>query len=80
MIKINIDKAKSVAHNIRRVAREEEFAPHDAIIMKQIPGNSLEEAEAARQAIRVKYEALQTDMDAAETPEELKKLLPITHK
>jgi hypothetical protein len=34
------------------------------------------EAEAARQAIREKYEELQTQMNSAETVEELKALLP----
>jgi hypothetical protein len=32
--------------------------------------------EATRQAIRAKYAALQTQMDAAQTPEQLKSLMP----
>jgi len=76
MIKINMDKAKEIAHEKRRAARAEEFAPHDEVIAKQIPGVSAEEAEAARQAIRTKYEAMQTAMDAATTADELKALLP----
>jgi hypothetical protein len=44
--------------------------------MKQIPGVDAQQAEAARQAIREKYAALQAQMDAAQTPEELKTLLP----
>jgi hypothetical protein len=77
MITINIDKAKDIAHDIRRAKREEEFAPLDAIIMKQIPGNDATEAEAARQAIRDKYAAMQTAINAAATPEEIKTTLGI---
>jgi len=75
MIKINIDKAKSIAHEMRRAKREEEFVPLDAIIMKQIPGNSAEEAEAARQAVRDKYTEIQNQIDAAQTHEEIKAAL-----
>jgi hypothetical protein len=76
MITINIDKAKEIAHEKRREARAEEFKPHDEVIMKQIPGNDMTEAEAARQVIREKYEELQTQMNEAQTVEELKELLP----
>ena len=76
MIIINIDKAKAVAHDMRRAARAEEFKPHDEVIMKQIPGVDAQAAEAARQAIRDKYAVMQEQMDAAQTPEELKALLP----
>ena len=76
MITINLTKAKEIAHEKRRAARAEEFKPHDEVIMKQIPGNDMTEAEAARQAIREKYEELQTQMNEAQTVEELKELLP----
>lgn len=76
MITINLSKAKTIAHEKRRAARSEEFAPYDEVIMKQIPGNDAIEAEAARQAIRNKYAQLQTQMDSAQTVEELKALLP----
>ena len=75
-IGININKAKDIAHEARRAARTEEFKPYDEVIMKQIPGVDAEEAEAARQAIREKYATLQAQMDAAETAEELKTLMP----
>jgi hypothetical protein len=35
MIVINIEKAKGIAHEIRRAKRAEEFAPYDEVIMKQ---------------------------------------------
>jgi hypothetical protein len=75
MIKINIDKAKAIGHDIRRAARAEEFKPHDEVIMKQIPGVDAQAAEAARQAIRDKYAVIQAQIDAAATPEEIKAVL-----
>jgi hypothetical protein len=75
-IGLNLTKAKDIAHEKRRAARAEEFKPHDEVIMKQIPGNDYNQAEAARQAIREKYTTLQAQMDAAQTADELKALLP----
>ena len=74
MITINIDKAKAIGHDMRRAARAEEFKPHDEAIAKQIPGQ-MEGAEAARQVIRTKYVAVQTAIDAASTPEQIKAAL-----
>ena len=76
MITIDMTKAKDIAHEQRRAARAEEFKPYDEVIMKQIPGNDYTQAEAARQAIRDKYATMQAQMDAAQTPEQLKALLP----
>jgi hypothetical protein len=76
MIRINLNKAKEIAHEKRRAARAKEFEPLDNIIAKQIPGNNAQQAETARQAIRDKYAALQAEMDAATTVQELKALLP----
>jgi hypothetical protein len=75
MIIINIDKAKDIAHEKRRLARAEEFKPHDEVIMKQIPGNDLIEAEAARQVIREKYSTIQANIESATDVEELKEIL-----
>jgi hypothetical protein len=77
MITINLDKAKSIAHDKRRAARAEEFKPYDEVIMKQIPGADAIAAEAARQEIRDKYADMQTDIDSASTPEELKEILAL---
>ena len=76
MIIINIDKAKTIAHDMRRAARAEEFKPYDEAIAKQIPGQ-MEGAEAARQAIREKYAGIQQSIDAATTPDEIKVALGI---
>lgn len=77
MIRINVDKAKAIAHDMRRQARAAEFAPHDKIIAAQIPGADAAEAEAARAAIRAKYAAIQDAIDAAATPEEIKAALGV---
>ena len=74
-VDIDLDKAKDIGHDMRRAKREEEFAPFDAIIMKQIPGNSAAEAEEARQQIRFKYALIQDVIEAAETPDEIKSAL-----
>jgi hypothetical protein len=74
MIRINLDKAKAIGHDMRRAARAEEFRPYDDAIAKQIPGQT-ESAETARQAIREKYVDIQADIDAATTPEEIKAAL-----
>jgi hypothetical protein len=75
MIVINIDKAKGIAHDIRRAKRAEEFAPYDEIIMKQIPDANETEAEASRQAIRDKYATIQTNIDAIADVESLTTLV-----
>lgn len=77
MITINMDKAKVIGHDMRRKAREDEFAPYDKVIAAQIPGNDLVQAEAARQAIREKYAQIQDDIDAATEPQHIKDALGI---
>jgi hypothetical protein len=72
-IVIDLNRAKEIAHDKRRTARAAEFAPLD--IKATIPSEAAA-AEAARQAIRDKYAAMQSQMDAATTVEELKELLP----
>ncbi len=74
MININLDKAKTIAHNIRRAARLKEFRPYDEAISKQIPGQ-MEGAEVARQSIREKYGVMQSQIDTASSPEQLKDAL-----
>jgi hypothetical protein len=75
-IVIDLTKAKTIGHDMRRAARAEEFKPYDDAIAKQIPGQA-EGAETARQAIRDKYAAIQTSIDAAATPDEIKAALGI---
>ena len=73
MITINIDKAKTIAHGIRRKARSAEFAPLD--IKATIPSEATA-AETARAIIRTKYAAMQTAIDAATTVDEIKAAMP----
>lgn len=68
-IVIDIDKAKAITHDIRREARAAEFAPLD--VKATIPSEAAA-AEAARQAVREKYAAIQTDIDTAPGIAELK--------
>jgi hypothetical protein len=74
----DLDKCKEIGHDKRRTKRSKEFAPHDDIIAKQIPGIDAADAEAARQTIRDKYADIQDAIDAAETPDEIKSALGIT--
>ena len=73
MITINIDKAKTIAHDKRREARTLEFAPLD--IKATIPSEATA-AETARAAIRTKYATMQTAIDAATTTDQLKAAMP----
>ena len=50
MIKINLDKAKNLTHEIRREAREKELKPWD--IKATIPAEA-ENAEAERQKLEI---------------------------
>jgi hypothetical protein len=72
MININLNKAKDIVHDIRRAKRTAEFAPLD--VKATIPSEAVE-AEAARQAVREKYEAMQADIEAAQTLDDLKAIL-----
>lgn len=74
-IEHDLDKCKALGHDMRRAKRAEEFAPHDEVIMKQIPGADADAAEAARQEIRDKYAQVQKQIDAAATPDEIKAAL-----
>lgn len=69
MITVNLDKAKTIVHDIRRAKRTAEFAPLD--VKATIPSEAAA-AEAARQAVREKYAAIQSDIDAAPGVPELK--------
>jgi hypothetical protein len=75
MIVVNLNKAKSIAHERRRAKRELEFAPFDALIAKQIPGSYEQQAEVERQKIRNKYDEIQIAIDKAETPDQIKAAL-----
>lgn len=71
MITVNIDKAKTIAHDMRRAARDAEFTPHDKIVALNIPGSDAINAEAERVKIREKYKVIQATIDAATTADEV---------
>lgn len=75
MITVNMTKAKSIGHEMRRTKRAKEFAPLDEQIMKQLPNTDVAAVEAGRQAIRDKYASIQQQIDSANTPEEIKSAL-----
>jgi hypothetical protein len=75
MITVDMTKAKEIAHDMRRQERAAEFAPLD--IKVTIPAEA-SVAEAARAAIRTKYEAMQTNIDLAVDVAALKTALEIT--
>ena len=72
MITVNVDKAKGIAHEVRRAKRTEEFAPLD--IKATIPSEAVA-AEEARAAIRAKDEGVQTSIDAAADVDALKAIV-----
>jgi len=72
MITVNLNKAKGIAHDVRRAKRTEEFAPLD--IKATIPAEAAA-AEEARAAIRTKYADLQTNIDAAADVDALKSIV-----
>jgi hypothetical protein len=69
MIAVNLEKAKTIAHDIRRTKRTAEFAPLD--VKATIPSEAVA-AEAARQAVRKKYATIQTNIDSASGVSQLK--------
>lgn len=69
---VDIPKAKQIAHAIRREVRMEELKPLD--VLATIPEQAAE-AERSRKAIRDKHAVIQTEIDNANTEQELKELL-----
>lgn len=72
MIHIDMEKAKEIGHLVRRAKRAAEFAPLD--IKATIPSEA-SEAEELRQAVRDKYASIQSEIDSACSPEEIKAAL-----
>ena len=73
MITVNINKAKDIAHDVRRASRTEEFKPLD--VKATIPSQAAQ-AEAERQAVREKYAAMQEQINMAQTVEQIKAAMP----
>ena len=71
-VDVDIPKAKGIAHEKRRRARDAEMTPLD--IEATIPSKAAQ-AEAKRQVIRDKYAAIQSSIDDATTVEQLKSII-----
>ena len=72
MIKINVDKARDIAHDYRREARAAEFKPLD--VQATIPMFA-EVAEGARQIVRAKYSDIQDKINEAADVAELTRIV-----
>lgn len=71
-IDIEIQRARLVAHSIRRKMREAEMVPLDQqIIIKITEAAEVASVEARRQALRDKYAIMQTSIVGAQTAGEL---------
>ena len=71
----DLTKAKKLAHRKRRNRRYNQFAPHDNVISKAIPGTETDAAEASRVGIRATYNTMQTEIDACSTVDEVYAIL-----
>jgi hypothetical protein len=72
LINADLEAAKEISNEMRRDARALEFAPLD--IEATIPSKA-ESAEAKRQAIREKYDLIQTQIEKATEISELKTIV-----
>jgi hypothetical protein len=71
-VRIDIDKAKDICHEKRRLVRDAEFLPLDREVT--IPGKVVE-AEAKREQVRAKHADLQEAINQASSVEELKSIV-----
>ena len=71
----DLDRAKKLAHRKRRNRRYNQFAPHDDVVSKAIPGTATDSAEASRVGIRSTYASMQTEIDACSTIDEIHAIL-----
>lgn len=74
MIKINLEKAQEIAHEVRRAKRNEDFKPLD--VQATIPALAVE-AEAKRQAIRDEDNKRQVAINKANDEKALKEIVDV---
>ena len=72
MIQVNLDKAKEISHEKRRNKRADLFKQLD--IEATVPVLA-EQAEVKRQIIRDEFAAIQTEIDNAESVDQLKSIV-----
>jgi anti-sigma-K factor RskA len=76
-IGVDIDRARAVAHDLRRADRQERLAPLDHLIAAQIPGPDAKAAEAKRASIRAENASQQAQIDAAKNEAALRAALGV---
>ncbi len=75
-VETDLIAAKDLAHQWRRAVREEEFAPLDKEVTIHIKNpTKVDEIESRRQAIRDKYEVIQTEIVDCMDENELRTVL-----
>lgn len=72
MIQVNLDKAKEISHDKRRAKRADLFKQLD--IKATVPVLT-EQAEVKRQIIRDEFAVIQTEIDNAESVDQLKVII-----
>ena len=72
MIQVNLDKAKEISHDKRRAKRADLFKQLD--IEATVPVLA-EQAEVKRQIIRDEFAVIQTEIDNAESVDQLKVII-----
>lgn len=72
MIQVNLDKAKEISHDKRRAKRADLFKQLD--IEATVPVLT-EQAEVKRQIIRDEFAVIQTEIDNAESVDQLKVII-----
>ena len=65
LVKENISKSKTIAHEKRRINRKKEFKPYDDEVALNISDSKVAAAETERVKIRTKYATMQTNIDNA---------------
>jgi len=74
MIQVNLGKAKTLAHNLRRFKRDAAFVPLD--ILATVPHLAVK-AEEDRAILRASDDNLQLSIEATATVDALTALLPV---
>ena len=71
-VSTDLERARVIAHEYRRLSRDEEMKPFD--LQVTIPGKQ-DMAEASRANLRLQYADIQTKIDEANSVEELESLV-----
>ena len=75
MIKIDINKAKEISHDKRIAKRADLFKQLDIEATVPVLAEQAEQAEVKRQIIRDEFAVIQTEIDNAESVDQLKVII-----